>query len=97
MRVYYTLVYRVDGDNAAHSAWWQSLQPLLMADSEPVSISAISKADEIARLDCITHIVKGCDLPSDATEAIEAMLVHSDPREWWRENVERSAKAEPSP
>jgi hypothetical protein len=92
---YYTVVYRVEGDNAAHRAWWESIRPLFMTDSEPVSVSIISQANEVVRLDCIEHIVAGHDSASDKLEAIEVMLLHPDPARWWIENAEPPAGAEP--
>jgi hypothetical protein len=59
---YYTVVYRVDGDTAKHDEWWQGIRPLLMTDSEPVSVIVISKGDETRRLDLIREAVNG--LPS---------------------------------
>ena len=76
---YYTVVYRVDGDAAAHDAWWHALVPLFLAD-EPVSISTVSTADEVARLGCIRRILKGRQGNDEKLEAIAAMLVHPDPR-----------------
>jgi hypothetical protein len=43
---YYTVVYRVDGDATKHADWWNTIRPLLMAEGRPVSVTAISKADE---------------------------------------------------
>ncbi len=72
---YYTVVYRVDGDKAAHNAWWQAIRPLFMSDSEPVSIIAISARDEVERLDHVERIVKGRGPNAEKVEAIEAVLV----------------------
>lgn len=97
MRRYYTVVYRVDGDKAENDAWWQeSIQPLFLNDSEPVSITAISAADEVVRLNCIEHLVESHRHRGEKLRAIEEMLVHRDPLAWWRENAE-PASAEPPP
>ena len=55
---YYTVVYKVDGDNAMHDEWWRSIQPLFMTDGQPISVTAISKADEMTRLDRIREIAE---------------------------------------
>ena len=82
MRRYYTVIYRVDGEKAEHDAWWQTIQPLFLSDSSgPVSVTTIAAADEVARLNCIEHIVKGSQHRGEKLEAIEAMLVHPDPLE----------------
>lgn len=95
MRRYYTVVYRVDGDKAEHDAWWQqTVQPLFLNDTELVSITAISAADEVARLQCIEKLVEGHRHRGEKLRAIEEMLVHRDPLAWWRENAE-SAEAGP--
>jgi hypothetical protein len=72
---YYTVVYRVDGDKAAHDAWWQSVRPLFMSDSEPVAIIAISKADEVRRLDLIAAAL-GHDgpVPCDTIDSVRTLL-----------------------
>jgi hypothetical protein len=79
---HYTIVYRVDGDKAVHDAWWQSIQPLFLAESEPVSISMVSKADEVARLDGITRVVEGGMTAADKVQAIEAILARVNPENW---------------
>lgn len=77
---YYTVVYRVDGDAAAQNAWWQSIRPLFMAGEDiPISVMAISKADEIARLVNIERIVEGCQSDDEKLEAIKAVLLAVDP------------------
>lgn len=71
---YYTVVYRVDGEEAAHDAWWQSIRPLFMSDSEPIAIITISKVDEVRRLDLIREISKRGGDASDMVDAIRALL-----------------------
>jgi hypothetical protein len=86
-REYYTVIYRVDGDETAHKAWWQeTIVPLFMTDSEPVSVLVITMADETARLDCIAHIIESRAPAQETVEAIQAMLVHPDPGAWLRQN-----------
>jgi hypothetical protein len=94
MPAYYTVVYRITGDQAARDAWWQTIQLLLLADGGPVRVSAISAADEIARLDCIGNIVEGRQHRDDKLRAIEEMLVHPDPLAWWRENAGQTSAGE---
>ncbi len=71
---YYTVLYRVDGDDAAHDAWWQTIRPLFMTDSEPVSIIVIASSDEFARLEYIERIVKGSEPNAEKAEAIRAIF-----------------------
>jgi hypothetical protein len=88
---YYTVVYKVTGEKAAHDAWWQSVRPLFMAaDEKPVSITAISVADEITRLNCIEAVAERRDgRYLESIEEIREILVHMDPRVWWDENAEK--------
>lgn len=84
---YYTVVYRVEGDNSVHDAWWQAIQPLFMADEGLTSVISVSKADEVTRLDCIRRAIKATRLSNSKTvEAIGHLLDSPDPLAWWREN-----------
>lgn len=87
---YYTVVYRIDGDNAAHDAWWKTIHPLFMKDNIPISVSAVSKADEMTRLDCIRHVIDKGKRDFDVLEQIDEILSHPDPLAWWLENVEKA-------
>ena len=84
---YYTAVYRVDGDAAKHNEWWKSIRSLFMAHDAPVSVTAISKADEMTRLNCIEWIIEQRD-SFDALDEIREILTHPDPDAWWRKNAE---------
>ena len=75
MTGYYTVVYRVDGDNAAHDAWWQGVRPLFMTDAGPISVVSVTKADEALRLDKIRAVVERRDsFDGDKVDAIRALL-----------------------
>ena len=79
---YYTVVYRVDGDKAKQEEWWASIRPLWMAEDGDVRVTAVSKADEITRLDCLREIVEGgnlCEAEDDIQEALDAL----DPKAFW--------------
>lgn len=86
---YYTVVYRVEGGKAQHDGWWQSLQPMFLADEGPITITAISAADEITRLNCIEKVAEDSDNDMwDKVEEIRDLIVHKDPMAWWREHEE---------
>jgi hypothetical protein len=89
----YTVVYRVEGDNAAHYAWWESLRPLFMTGSKSVSISIVSKSNEIARLDYVRRLATDHRSDTEKLEGIAALLTHADPEivaaELWAEREKR--------
>jgi hypothetical protein len=75
MTGYYTVVYRVDGDGAAHDAWWQGVRPLFMADAGPISVVSITQADEALRLDKIREVVERRDTTNiEKVDAIRELL-----------------------
>jgi hypothetical protein len=76
---YYTVVYRVDGDKSFHDGWWQSVRPLFLADDAPVSITSISKADEMTRLDRLREIMDLDMNPYDKMDAIREKLTSVEP------------------
>lgn len=84
---YYTVVYRVEGSKSVHDQWWQSVQPLFRAEEGPVRVTAISKADEVTRLNCIEQVAEryGEDCFAMVDE-IRELIVHPDPLAWWQEN-----------
>ena len=84
---FYTVVYRVEGDKAKHDEWWQSVQPLFMADDQPISVTAVSKADEVTRMNCIEMVAERHSGDRyDMIEEIRELIVHPDPLAWWKEN-----------
>lgn len=79
MSEYYTVVYKVTGDAKAHAAWWKEIQPLFLDDS-PISVTAVSKTDEMTRLDMIREMLeeRGGD-PCDLLDRVRDLLEVDDP------------------
>jgi hypothetical protein len=91
-RGYYTVVYRVDGNDDAHNAWWATIQPLFLSDKDDaVSVTAISKADEITRMNCVEKVAESGGTDGNAMiEEVREILVHPDPHIWWIEHDDDS-------
>lgn len=84
MKEYVTVVFQIE---AGHTDdWWNIVGPFWLSSDEtmPVKITAMSKADEITRLDCIRLIAERKDGDQyEMIEEIRSTLDVLDPLEWW--------------
>jgi hypothetical protein len=84
---YYTVVYRVEGTKAEHDQWWQTIQPMFLAEDGAITVTAVSKDDEMTRLDYIRETIEDGSYDPDGTlDVIKDLIDCADLDKWKREH-----------
>ena len=63
---YHTVIYRIE--EGVHAAWWQSIQPLFMADGA-ISVIAVAGFDALEKLEGLERSERLIERVQDDAEA----------------------------